>query len=328
MTNMRYILSLVLCVSFYTNCLSQNNLNRTTLNEMAKTYSFCLGQSAALDEIIRIHPSLALEGLRIKQKWHLNFNASIENIRKILYENMGDEFIELERELLKKIMEVDLSGISINDAKTSLLEFDSRANGNIISPFIEILLTFNPSYQSYPAGEMIDGYTSEYYSVESVKSDGIKIKLIYPRSWNSKNGDRPYVVKSFKSINGHGSAGAALSIYNHNEIPIEDDIIKSMFDTVIKSILPVDSRIISKNKNLTIDNIPAASVTYYCVKERMDIELHMIFEMYFLYYNNFQVSLTFAVSSEEEKNVYDDYLLFKDLFWVITNRLVILSQYE
>lgn len=325
----RIILIIIFSIlSFYG--LTQNKYSERELDEMVRTYSFYLGQKFSVDKIVEKFPSLRPEITEAQNLWSVQFKSSVENINKELIINLGTKFDELEKALYSNLLSQDFSSLSISDSKDYIDIIRYRTQGNIPSPFLETLLSFKPSYQKSPEKEYLDGFIDEYYTKESLKSQGLNLKIKYPKSWLAKNGDRPHVLKKMTSNNGHGLVGVLIGIAETNEIPTESDINLLLSEDGMKYQLPENFKVISTKTGLTIDNFKAASITYYFEKEQMDIKLGIIMETYMLYYNNFQISLVFSVGSTSDNytDIANRYEINKKLFWHIANDIVIISQYE
>lgn len=295
---------------------------------MVKTYSFYIGQLSSLEKSKERFPSLKLDISNAQNLWNLRFKSSIENIVSELKSFLGDKFNAIENEILTSSSYVVYSHTTIDDAKQLITVLKQRANGEMPSPFLETLLAFNPSYQKNPEKEMIDGFINEYYTKESVKSDGLNIKLKYPKSWSAENGDRPHVIRKFKSDNGHGLVGALIMIMKKSFSQSDIDLILS--EEGLKYQIPQNSKVISIKTGLIMDNFPAASITSYAEQTQMNVKIGIISESYIICYNNYLISVLFTVGSTS--NNYDEILKLyntnKNLFFRMANNLVISSQYE
>jgi len=321
---------IIIGLFIYSFTYSQSEYSETELNNMVKTYSFYLGQLTTINEIMENHPAYKLQAKSAQDLWNLKFRSSIENIISELKNSLGDKYKELEDELLLNMSLVDFSEVTNDDIEYTIETIKQRATGDMPSPFLETLLSFNPTYQKSPEKEMIDGFINEYFTKESEKSDGINIKIKYPKSWKADNGDRPHVIQKFTSDNGHGLEGALIMIIKTKENLSKSDIDILLSKEGMEYQLPEKSKILDVNTGLTIDNYPAASITFYHEQSRMNLKIGMIIETYFIYYKDYQISVMFNTGSTVDN--YDDSLkrfeIYKKLFFRIANNLVILSQYE
>ena len=328
--NMKTILLICFTFFLFGFTYSQSNYSETEVNNMINTYSYYLGQLKTVNEITNNHPHYKLKAKTAQDLWNIKFRLSIENIITELKKIYGNKFNEIENEILANISLIDFSEVKNEDIENTIEIIKQRANGEIPSPFLETLLTFNPTYQNSPEKEMIDGYINDYYTSESEKSNGLNIKIKYPKSWKAKNGDRPNVVQKFTSDNGHGLEVAILMINKLNEPLNNEQIEYFLTKEVLEKQLPKKSEIISYQKDLKMDNINAASLTFYSEQTQMNVKLGSIIEFYIFYYNNCQVTLMFSVGQIENKrdDIYKRYEMNKKLFWRMANNVVLLSQYE
>jgi len=328
MNKMKIALILVVSLVFTNLAFSQSKYSEAEINNMVKTYSFYLGQLSSVTIATEKFPSLKQDINTAQHLWNLNYKSSIENIVTELMLYFGEKFNGIENEILTSVSKVDYSHTSNEDVRNLISVINQRAKGDMPSPFLETLLSFNPTYQRSPEREMIDGFVSEYSTKESVKSEGVNVKIKYPKSWSSENGDRPHVIRKFKSENGHGLNGALIMIIKASLSKTDVDLLLSAEG--LKSQIPKNSKVISVKTGLTMDNFPAASITSYVVQPQMNLKIGMISETYIICYKDHLISILFSVGSTTSN--YDDilkqYNTNKNLFWRMANNLVILSQYE
>lgn len=322
-------------VSFYfliiNSIFSQSNYSEKELNEMYSTYAFCIGQETLINTIIQNYPSLKLDAIEALNKWNYKFNSTIMNIVEELKETLGNEKFDLVyEELYRKAGEISISINSIEEAKDLISKINDRTNGNIPSPFLETLLIFNSTYQKYPEREISDGYFYEYFTNQSIKSEGLNIKIKYPKSWVNKEGDRPHVIQKFISKHGDGLELVSIMIEKMDFTPTKEEIESILLENNLKTQLPENSKLISINSNLKIDNLNAASITFYCEYQQMNLNIGMITESYYFIYKNYQISLMFYIgsNSNDYKDIFNRYLKYKNTAYLIANSIVILSKYE
>jgi hypothetical protein len=327
---MKNILVLFFLIATTTAVSAQRKYSEKEMSEMMGAYGFYLGQLTSANSLIKVHPSLSPAADKALNKWNLNYLSSIENITTELTAIYGNKFVEFKKQMKAKMSETDYSSVSIDDAKFAIQSIQDRANGNIPSPIIETLLSYNPIYQKNPDKEMINGFVKEYFTKESIKSKGVNIKLKYPKSWLAENGNRPHVIQKFTSNYGHGSTLALIMLTKPKEPLSQTDIDILLSEEGMKSQIPENSKIISVNPNLTMDNFPAASITFYHVQSQMNLKFGMMTTFYIIYYKGCQISLMLTASSEQDNfdEAKNKYLTNKKLFWRIANNLTILSQYE
>jgi hypothetical protein len=327
---MKSIILIIIGLFIYGFTYSQTEYSERELNDMSKTYSFYLGQQTTINEIMEKHPTYKLQAKAAQDLWNLKFRTSIENIISELKNSLSDKFEEFENELLLNMSLIDYSDVTNEDIEYTIETIKQRANGDIPSPFLETLLSFNPTYQKSPEIEMVDGYINEFYTKESEKSGGVNVKIKYPKSWKAENGDRPHVVQKFTHFRGYEFGSALLMITKMDEILSKSDIDYLLSDEGLRNQIPNSSKILSTNNKIIIDNIPTGEITIYYEQQQMSNKLGMISDIYIMYYLDNQITLMCTIGStvDNYNKTYNRYLVNKKLFRKIANNLVILSQYE
>ncbi len=309
--------------------LSQTKYSNTEIDEMISTYSFYIGQLNTVDEIMTNHPEYKMKAKTAQDLWNRNFKSSVNNIISELELYIGDNFESFKSELQTKLNNVDYSDVTNDDIEYTINLINNRANGDMPSPFLETLLSFNPRYQANPEKEMIDGFFLEFFTNESAKSKGLDIKLKYPRSWKAENGDRPHVIQKFTSDNGHGLETALIMIMELKEGYSQSEINYLLTEEEVKKQLPENSKVIDIETDIFVGNVKATSITSYQIQQQMEFELGIFSKTYLLYYDNYQVVLMFSSGSisDQYDDIYNRYQANEKLFWRIANNLVILSKY-
>lgn len=309
---------------------AQTKYSDSELNDMIKTYSFYIGQLSTINGVIEKYPSLKQDALTSLSLWNMKFKSSVDNIIYELKLDLGDKFTAFEKEFLVTMDQLDYSKITIDEAKYSISSLKERADGNMPSPFLETLLSHNPTFQKYPEKEILEGFVNDYYTKESPKSEGLNIKIKYPKSWKSENGDRPHVVKKFTSNNGHGLEALIIMIKKIDEALSVSELNMLLSEEGIKYQLPDNAKVISVKPGLNIEGLTATSVTFYQELPRLDINVGMISEWYLMFFEKYMISLMFTVGSisNDYGSIFKNYEINRKLFWLLANNFVILSKYE
>jgi hypothetical protein len=79
-----------------------------------------------------------------------------------------------------------------------------RAKGQIHSPVLETLLSYNSLFQKHPEEEFRQDFIKTYRTSQHPKAKGIDFQIEYPASWKANDGIRPNVIKHIQSKNGYG----------------------------------------------------------------------------------------------------------------------------
>lgn len=171
---------------------------------------------------------------------------------------------------------------------------------------------------------------NEYITKDNYKADGLNLKFFYPKSWKAINGDRPHIIQKFFSENGKGLEGATILVVKSKTPLSKNDKDLSLSIEGMKQQVPQNCQVISVKTDLRIDNCTASRIIYYQEQNQMDLKIGMLNEIYIFYYDNYQIIIMFSValSSDRKDEIFQRYNLYKKLFWKMTNRITILSQYQ
>lgn len=177
--------------------------------------------------------------------------------------------------------------------------------------------------------DYIDGKISKYSSKGEGKSQGLKINLSYPSSWEANDGERPHIVKKFQQSDGY--VLALLFINKTDAIITESEILEVMTTEGLKSVIPVSGKYISSNSNLKIEGLKAGSVEYTDENKRVDITIYTHNLAYLFFYKQYLVMVQFYVTgslNESHEQIDARFNRTKTLFPLIFNSVVIENIWE
>jgi hypothetical protein len=276
-------------------------LTASQWNRLAEAHSFVVGQECSLALIKRDFPDLTRE----VTKASMGFEASAlgeghRGVQKILSERFGDEWSNFDATLTKQLeAEIDNQVITRDDAIRFLAEVKARASGKIPDKFRATLLAFNPKYLKNPAREFIDGWTQTFESNGHPKSKGANFKFSYPASWTAAEGDRPNVIKKFRSEGfGFQTAGIVTKKLplNDGTTLTEQDQFKLLSPEMLQSFLPPRATFIDA-QTTRIDGNPAGILEYKMFGERAGIRFPMCAWTVYFIVGDTLVHIQFATSS-------------------------------
>jgi len=167
-------------------------LTKNLIMDMSKTYGYTIGQTYTVDFIKNKYPNLNNQIFIAKSEFDMSYLDSIDNIDSILNSKAKDAWSNIKKDIKNKIPKnINLENFTETDARNFLKEVKLRAKGDIESPIIETLLMFNPTYQKYPRKELSDGFFKKYISDGNFKAKGVKFSIKVPKSYKSKEANRP-----------------------------------------------------------------------------------------------------------------------------------------
>jgi len=305
-------------------------INNTVITEMSQAYGFKIGQDYSLEIIEKKYPDLKPKIQIAKLKFEKSFGNSISTIDSIL-SSKGAEWLKIKQQLKDQVKSsVNLSGYNFEQLQDFVSSVESRANGDIPNPIIGTLLTFNTNYLKNPTYEFTDGFKYRFKSTGNLKAKNVDFHIDLPKSWLSKEGNRPNIVQKFVSQNGHGLVMALVLIL---ELPgvsniSEEDIKELSQKEESKEMLPKNSQFINSGF-IKIDGLPGIFQEYKISQTQIDNEVLMHTVNYNVYYRNKMISVQCSVSStsDDEKNTDSVFNKYKELFKLIAGSLVVQSQW-
>ena len=132
-------------------------------------------------------------------KFNSSFGSAENNMKNALRDIAGERYNEvntaLESSVESTLSDLNADQISLQDAVTYLDEIEARAEGNIPSPILQTLLTYQ--FENKPVEEYIRGFKATYRTKKHPKSKGLDFQIEVPQSWSSSEGRRPNIIQLF-----------------------------------------------------------------------------------------------------------------------------------
>jgi hypothetical protein len=323
----RYLLLVMLASIFQ--CEAQvHKYSKEETDRMTEAYAFYLVQLNSVQAVSLRFPKLADLAQDALNTWNKRFMASVELIDQELTADRVQEWQSNKSQMIKKYSGGDYSRVSEEAAKQYIFEVNQRAIGKIQSPVLETFLIFNPEYQKNPIKEYTDGYIEVFNSKKSKKQLGLDIMLKVPKSWkllnsSAKNDNKLHFVTGY----GMGNVSLDISINRQNSTSDSKKVLskENLMQGLIKK-----EEVLSFNADYTVDNCPAAKITYYHEEKnqiRTQGTLHVV---YALNYTNYLIKIAFNYTSPSgrEEDVLNEYEKYKELEIKIKNSFVILSHWD
>ena len=300
-------------------------------NLIAKAIGYYFGQSIALDKINNQFPEFRNQITATIMQFDSKFLKSIQFMDFVLFKQLfkgRNELIEFKKVMFNSFGELDLQ-YTHETAIEALEEIDKRINGIMDEDILTTFLIFNPEYYFSPSKEFTDGWKEKFETDGSGKSNGVKLSLYYPRSWEMKEAERPHIVKKFSHpINNITVMLAVLPVPIQLKLLFNKGILEEFADDkeIMQEMIPDGSAYVSSGYN-EIEGLPGYWIRFKSLKKDNDYDFMMESIIYSTIYNNKLINLQCGVISEieidNEKFKINDFEKFKLLFKQIENSITI-----
>ena len=191
------------CLSMFTIsaqlvCAATEMVTKRKAKDILATLGFYEGQRLSVEAAMKKFPGLRGHLALANMHFDEAFLPSIRELERLM-ETADDPEWKKTRQQIFEASDIDPNKINRDDAEKMIGIVESRAEGEIPPPIIDILLEYHPAYRKSPAAEYLDGFKQEYISDGTGKAIGLKIAIEYPMSWSNKPGRRPHIVQLFQS---------------------------------------------------------------------------------------------------------------------------------
>lgn len=317
--------------------------------DLSRTFGFIMGQRFSLNRIKVEYPVLSLRVKKAELEFKSSFGTAEKKIEKALRDMLKDRYHEyiaqMERQLKSALMSQQ---INREVAAQFINEVESRAKGQIPSPMLETLLSYQ--FEDNPADEFNRGFKAIYRTKGHPKAKGLDFQVEYPKSWSLREGKRPNIIQFFSSNNGRGPVYA--SIMTRDLVKEAQGELTRKEITSLKTIegsKALASEIFSDSslremangmgmenvrdiatKRIVLDRTPGAMLEFIGDQKRLDITMMMYNRIYVAIYKNYMIFLQFQVArlpSDTEEALKARVSKATPLFHLMANSLVIQSQY-
>jgi hypothetical protein len=328
----KYILSIFLFLSAFVFGQSTVNINKPKHVRVCEAYGFIIGQEYYLNQIKEEFPQLEIDILRTEMSFNSTFGKAKDGMSKYLNEYFGqDEFKKYENETISEIKEI-LSNQSFTEeiVKKSIDEIESRANGNIVSPILETLLSFQ--FADRPQDEFISGFTTTFNTKGHSKSKFTDWQIKVPKSWKAQESDRPNIIQKFTSDYGAGHQGIMLLVkditFSNNHKMSKEEINEIFTEKEMRDAVPDNGKFISFTK-MTFDGINGGMIESEKIMERLNfkIKIRMV-QFMFIHANKMYAIEGFVSSDNIDADLSLDMRKYLPLYMLIANSIVVNDQYK
>jgi hypothetical protein len=319
-------IGVLLLILFTTTILGFSQESKPTkaeVDRMEMTIAYYLIQINAIEAIAAKFPKLAVAAQDALREWNKEFYPSIQELDKLLLLNDSSNWEPKKELMANKYSRADYSRIKGAEAKDYIFEVNNRAVGKIESPVLETLLEFNPQYRKQPDQEFTERYVKEILTKKQANAQGLDMKFFVPQSWkqiseNINNG--PVVTYANRFGEGH----LFLTVYVEKAKTSGESKKTIPQATLIRNYCS-DSDVIEYKTKLSIDNCPAARVTFY----KSDGNVEKTGEIYGFAYKDTFIKMIFELKYPitDKDLLVKEYEKNKVLIQKIKDSVVILSQW-
>lgn len=326
-----YILLLTIMINFsYGQAIKQDKTICATM-----VYGYFTGIETSLAYIYEYHPNLRTEVNNLNLLLTTNFGQSKKNAVKYL-DNIGNwkDSLEPKMDSIKNVIETNIIFSTSDDYKPYLKELENNLKGNISSPMLENILSFQ--YENQPSKEFSNGYTYTFSSQGHKKSKNTEVILTIPKSWSAKEGKQPNVIQLFTSDCGNGFNSISLLT---QEMPLDTEQLNSLtndkVDELYKEIFTeefarnfIDKGKFISFKPMTIEGRSGFLIVFEIITEKMGMKYKMINNSYIFHDKTHLHFINCGVGTGNiEEDLLDKYEKMNALFFMIVNSVVVPKKY-
>jgi hypothetical protein len=315
------------------NSTGSGNTTSSLVVDLSQTYGYYKGQKLSIERIQKEFPSLSAMAYQAQLKFDLAYKGSYLAVENKLREMMGEKWPTYKKQIFQRLSSGhETTQITAEQAATFVRTVSLRTKGQIQTPILETLLSYNPVFQRNPAAEMLRGYKETYRTNGHAKARGVDFQIEYPRSWKHKEGKRPHVIKLFVSENGRGQDSMLLMV---KDIPlprgyvISDQELKDFFSTSeLKEMIPKGADFISAQP-IILDGQRGGMIKFDQSLKRLDKTIFFRAIHYVTIFNNKLIFIQCMVGSfaNSSSSLETRFARMAPLFGAVANSFVIQSKY-
>jgi hypothetical protein len=325
---------LVTCIALFCQPALAQQIKSPLPQDLSRAYVYYSTQKLGIEKIKKDYPVLVAEAMKAQAEFDIVFGSSYKNIKKELQRMLGQRWTEYENKMQRQILN-SLGSYSVSAAQAAALirEVRLRATGQIESPVLETLLTYNPEFQRNPAEEFLRGFTKTYRTKGHPKAKGIDFQIQYPKSWRAKEGKRPNVIQLIISENGRGLDGIVLMV---RDLPLppgysmtEQDLNDLFSQRSLKEMVPNGASLVTA-KTVVLDNHKGGMIVFDQTHQRIDVKVSVRSVQFITVYGNKMIFVQFMTRPPpggSHLDLNDRFRKVELLFKLVANSFVIQSQY-
>lgn len=299
-------------------------------------YGYFTGIESHLEFTSKFHPNLQGDINQLNYLLTTNFGQSKKNAIKFLNDiDNWEQLIKPKLDSLKDNIFTNVLLSSEDEVKSYLKELELKLKGNIPSPMLENILSFQ--YQNQPHKEFSNGYTYTFNTKGHKKSKNTELIITIPKSWTSQEGKQPNIIQLFTSDCGNGFNSLTLLTM---EIPYSnDDLANLTFDQIDKLYKEeVFSEEYAKNfiegkfisyKPMNIAGRAGFLVVSEVTQEKMGMNIKMRNNTYVFHDSTYLHAVNCAIGTVDlTENLEEKAKMTDPLFFMIANSIVVPKKYS
>ncbi len=330
----KYIFSILLFAITTLSVFGQNtdNFKIPKYKRVSEAYGYITGQEYSLYQIKKEFSQFEISITKAQMSFNSTFGKSKEGMKKYLAEYFGqNEFQEYDEKLKTEIQNLLSKQTFTEEIATNFIsEVENRAMGNIASPVLETLLSFQ--YADKPAGELLAGFTTIFKTKGHLKSKNTDWQIKVPKSWKAEEADRPNIIQKFINDFGNGNQSIMLTVM---ELPLpkgyrfsNQELNDFFTEKEMKGMVPEGGKFISFTK-MTLDNNIAGMIEIEQTTSQLDFKIKIRMVQFMFIIGNKMYTLQGTVSSEEiEKDLAIEMQKYLPLYKLVANTIVVNDQYK
>jgi predicted aspartyl protease len=321
-----YILIIFFVNFSYSQAVRQDKTIRASM-----VYGYFTGIETALTNISELNPNFRSEVNQLNLLLTTNFGQSKRNAIKYLNGIVNwEETMKSKMDSIKQIIHTNILFSTNEETEIYLKELEKNLKGNIPSPMLENILSFQ--YENQPSKEFSNGYTYTFNTKGHKKSKNTELILTIPKSWSSQEGKQPNVIQLFVSDCGNGLN--SISILTQEMPYTKEEFGNLTFEEINKLYKEdlfteeyaknfIDGKFISY-KPMNIAGRAGFLVVYEVINERMGMKIKMRNNAYifhdvtYLHFINCGIGTSALEDNLEEKSN-----MINPLFFMIVNSIVV-----
>ena len=323
--------NLYIVIIFFVNFSYGQAVRQDKTIRASMVYGYFTGIETALANISELNPNFRSEVNQLNLLLTTNFGQSKKNAVKYLngIDNWED-IMKSKMDSIKQIIHTNILFSTNEETATYLKELEKNLKGNIPSPMLENILSFQ--YENQPSKEFSNGYTYTFNTKGHKKSKNTELILTIPKSWSSQEGKQPNIIQLFVSDCGNGSN--SISILTQEMPYTKEELGNLTFEEIDKLYKEdlfteeyaknfIDGKFISY-KPMNIAGRAGFLVVYEVINERMGMKIKMRNNAYIFHDVTYLHFINCGIGTPTlEENLEEKLNIINPLFFMIVNSIVV-----
>ncbi|MFZ4671928.1 MAG: retropepsin-like aspartic protease [Flavobacterium sp.] len=323
----KLFISIIFLINFsYGQAVRQDKTIRASM-----VNGYFTGIETALTNISELNPNFRSEVNQLNLLLTTNFGQSKKNAIKYLngIDNWEDA-MKSKMDSIKQVIHTNILFSTNEETAIYLKELEKNLKGNIPSPMLENILSFQ--YENQPSKEFSNGYTYTFNTKGHKKSKNTELILTIPKSWSSQEGKQPNVIQLFVSDCGNGSN--SISILTQEMPYTKEEFGNLTFEEIDKLYKEdlfteeyaknfIDGKFISY-KPMNIAGRAGFLVVYEVINEKMGMKIKMRNNAYIFHDVTYLHFINCGIGTPTlEENLEEKSNIINPLFFMIVNSIVV-----